>query len=174
MSIAPSLRRLYFLRFGFALVWAGLLIATGPGFGPVGMILLVLYPLFDAVATGIDARASKATTSALSLYANIAISWLAIIGVAIAIPAGIPAVLRVWGAWAILSGLVQLTVGVLRRHFAGHWPMILSGGISAVAGVSFIVQAGQAGAGLTTLAGYAALGGVFFLLSALRLGRDTR
>jgi hypothetical protein len=49
--------------------------------------------------------------------------------------------------------------------------MILSGGISVVAGASFVLQTTKDGASLTTLAGYATLGGVFFLVSALRLGR---
>lgn len=49
--------------------------------------------------------------------------------------------------------------------------MIASGGLSTLAGGSFIVQAGQDGASLGALAGYAFLGGVFFLVSALRMGR---
>jgi len=168
-AIAPSLRRLYFIRFGFALVWAGLLFATASSLGPVSATLLVLYPLFDVVAAVVDARSSKVT----GLYVNIAVSSAAAIGLALAASAGIPAVLRVWGAWAIVSGLIQLTVGVLRRNLDGHWPMIISGAISTVAGTSFILQAAQDGASLVTLAGYATLGGLFFLASALRLGRPS-
>jgi hypothetical protein len=52
--------------------------------------------------------------------------------------------------------------------------MILSGGISVVAGTSFILQASADGASLTNLAGYALLGGIFFLVSALRLGRKPK
>ncbi|WP_040907137.1 hypothetical protein [Streptomyces griseoflavus] len=48
---------------------------------------------------------------------------------------------------------------------------IASGGISTLAGASFFAQAGKEGASLSGLAGYAFLGGVFFLASALRLGR---
>jgi hypothetical protein len=51
--------------------------------------------------------------------------------------------------------------------------MILSGGISTLAGTSFIVQAAADGASLRSLAGYALLGGIFFLTSAVRLGRAT-
>jgi hypothetical protein len=47
--------------------------------------------------------------------------------------------------------------------------MILSGGISVLAGGSFILMAGRPSASLTTVAGYAILGGVFFLISAIRL-----
>jgi uncharacterized membrane protein HdeD (DUF308 family) len=166
-AIAPSLRRLYFIRFGFALVWAGLLFTTASSLGPVSATLLVLYPLFDVGAAVVDARSSKAT----GLYVNIAVSAAAAIGLALAASSGIPAVLRVWGAWAIVSGLIQLVVGVLRRNLAGHWPMIISGAISTVAGTSFILMAAKEGASMATLAGYATLGGLFFLVSALRLRR---
>jgi hypothetical protein len=56
----------------------------------------------------------------------------------------------------------------------GQWAMIASGGISTLAGASFAAQAGAADANLTSLAGYAFLGGVFFLVSALRLGRAAK
>jgi hypothetical protein len=62
----------------------------------------------------------------------------------------------------------------LRRNqqaLAGRqWPMMLSGGISVVAGAGFILMAGAPNASLINVAGYAALGGIFFLVSALRLG----
>jgi uncharacterized membrane protein HdeD (DUF308 family) len=164
---APALRRLYLVRFAFALVWAVLLFTTASDIGPLSATLLVLYPLFDVAAAVVDARSSRTT----ALYVNIAISTLAAIGLAIACASGIPAALRVWGAWAILAGLVQLIVGLSRRRLGGQWAMILSGGISVLAGTSFIVQAGADNASLKNLAGYALLGGIFFLVSALRLGR---
>jgi uncharacterized membrane protein HdeD (DUF308 family) len=79
--------------------------------------------------------------------------------------------LRVWGAWAILAGAIQLIVGLRRRRLGGQWPMIISGGLSTVVGASFIAMAGQDDPSLSNLAGYAVLGGVFFLISAIRLGR---
>jgi uncharacterized membrane protein HdeD (DUF308 family) len=164
-GIAPTLRRLYLIRFAFAIVWAGLLVATASTINPVSVTLLVLYPVFDVAAAVVDVRSSKGAV----VYVNIAISLLAAIGLAIAVSAGNVGVLRVWGAWAILSGLVQLVVGLTRRTLGGQWPMIISGAISTVAGASFILQASGPGAGLSTLAGYATLGGIFFLVSALRL-----
>ncbi|WP_238009541.1 hypothetical protein KZZ52_26925 [Dactylosporangium sp. AC04546] len=166
-GIAAVLRRLYLVRFGFALVWAVLLFASASTLGPLSVSLLVLYPLFDVAAAVLDARSSRAA----SLYVNIAISSLAAIGLAVASSDGIPAVLRVWGVWAIVSGLVQLVVGASRRRLGGQWAMIISGAISTVAGTSFVLQAAQDGASLRSLAGYALLGGIFFLVSALRLGR---
>ena len=152
-------------------MWAVLLFLTATGIGPVSGTLLVLYPLFDVAAIVVDSRRSGTGRASAALYANIAVSTLATAGLAFAVTSGIPAVLRVWGAWAIVSGLAQLAVGLARRGLGGQWPMIVSGAISALAGTSFIVQAGGAGATLRNLAGYAAIGGVFFLVSALRLGR---
>ncbi|WP_206794190.1 hypothetical protein [Amycolatopsis sp. MtRt-6] len=172
-GVAESLRRLYFVRFGFALVWAGLLFATASSLGPVAIALLVLYPLFDVVAAVLDARSATAGKPIAALYLNVAISLLAAAGLAVAAASGIPDVLRVWGGWAIVAGLVQLFVGAARRGLGGQWPMILSGSISVVAGTSFIIQATMDGASLTALAGYATLGGVFFLVSALRLRSRT-
>ncbi|MFD7890390.1 hypothetical protein ACFV3O_18385, partial [Streptomyces albidoflavus] len=58
-----------------------------------------------------------------------------------------------------------------RRGLGGQWAMVARGGISTLAGASFVALAGGADASLSALAGYAFLGGVFFLASALRLGR---
>lgn len=170
-AIAPVLRRLYFVRFGFAIIWAGLLFLTKAELGPLGIALVVLYPLFDVAAAVVDVRSSRATGSARGLYVNIAISLLAAAGLAVTVSSGVPGVLRVWGAWAIVAGLVQLIVALSRRAMGGQWPMILSGGISVLAGGSFIVGAGAPDPVLTNVAGYAVLGGVFFLVSAIRLGR---
>jgi uncharacterized membrane protein HdeD (DUF308 family) len=163
--LAPPLRRLYLARFGFAVVWAALLLLTGSRFGPVAVALVVLYPLVDLAAAVVDLR----TSANRGLYLNIAVSLLAAVGLAVAAASGVPAVLRVWGAWAIVAGLTQLAVAVSRRALGGQWAMILSGGISTFAGTSFILQAGAPDASLRTVAGYATLGGVFFLVSALRL-----
>lgn len=171
---ASTLRRLYFVRFAFAIVWALAMFTTASTLGPLAVTLLVLYPLFDVAAAVTDARASRSTGSPALLYVNIAVSLITAVGVAIACASGIPAVLRVWGAWAVVAGLVQLIVGVTRRTMGGQWPMIISGGISVLAGVSFIVGAAAPDATLTNAAGYAIPGGIFFLISAVRLGRAAK
>jgi uncharacterized membrane protein HdeD (DUF308 family) len=170
-GIAPALRRLYFVRFAFAIVWAGLMFAAKSHLGPLGVTLIVLYPLFDVAAAVVDTRT---TGPVRGLSVNMAISLLAAIGLAVACSSGVPAVLRVWGAWAVVSGLVQLFVGAGRRKLGGQWPMIVSGGISVLAGLSFIVGASAADPKLTNIAGYAVLGGIFFLISAIRLGRQPK
>ncbi|MGV9673956.1 hypothetical protein ACWDSJ_01630 [Nocardia sp. NPDC003482] len=171
-GFAPALRRLYLVRFAFAIVWAALMFLTaGSGLGVIGGVLLVLYPLFDVGSALVDARSAKSGGSVTGLYVNMAISLLAALGIGIAAASGIPAVLRVWGAWAIAAGLVQLIVALGRRAMGGQWPMILSGGISVLAGANFVVSASAADPTLSSVAGYAVLGGIFFLVSAIRLGR---
>jgi uncharacterized membrane protein HdeD (DUF308 family) len=171
---ASALRRLYFIRFAFAIVWALVMFTMASRITPLGAVLLVLYPLFDVGAAIYDARVSRSTGSPALLYVNIAVSLATAVGVAIACASGVPAVLRVWGAWAIVAGLVQLIVAVPRRSMGGQWPMILSGGISVLAGGSFIASAGAEQPALTSAIGYAVPGAVFFLLSALRLGRTSK
>ncbi|MFJ9636755.1 hypothetical protein [Streptomyces sp. NPDC101178] len=171
-SVPTALRKLYFLRFGFAAAWAAMLFATAGTLGALTATLLVIYPLFDVACAVIDLRSARADAQpARGLYVNIALSTLTGIGVAVAATSGIPAVLRVWGVWAITAGVVQLLVGAARRQLGGQWAMIASGAISTLAGASFFAQAGTGDASLAGLAGYALLGGVFFLVSALRLGR---
>ncbi|WP_432741991.1 hypothetical protein H7827_01480 [Streptomyces sp. JH002] len=171
-GVSTALRKLYFLRFAFAAVWAALLFATADTLGTLTATLLVIYPLFDVACAVVDIRSARANgRPSRALYVNVALSAVTTAGLAVAVTSGIPAVLRVWGAWAITAGLVQLIVGAARRAMGGQWAMIASGGISTLAGTSFILQAGQDSASLTSLAGYAFLGGVFFLVSALRLGR---
>ena len=171
---APALRQLYFVRFGFAIVWAALLFADKSDLGPLGVTLIIVYPLFDAAAAVVDARSAHAIGPVRGLQVNMAISLIAAVGLAVAGASGVPAVLRVWGAWAIVSGIVQLIVGVVRRRMGGQWPMILSGGISVLAGGSFVAAASASNPKLTNVAGYAVLGGIFFLVSAIRLGRTPK
>ncbi|MGI5143142.1 MULTISPECIES: hypothetical protein [unclassified Streptomyces] len=172
---ASVLRRLYFVRFAFAIVWALVMLTMADEITPVGTVLLVLYPLFDVGAAVVDARSSRTTGSSPTLlYVNMAASLVAAVGVGVACASGIPAVLRVWGAWAIVSGLVQLIVAVPRRKLGGQWPMILSGAISVLAGGSFVASAGAGDPALTSAIGYAVPGGIFFLISALRLGRAAK
>ncbi|QHC15596.1 hypothetical protein GR131_09190 [Streptomyces sp. GF20] len=171
-SPAAALRKLYFLRFAFAAAWAALLLTTAGTLTTLTAVLLVAYPLFDVGCAVADLRTARPEGRPVrGLYVNAALSTLTAAGLAVAATSGIPAVLRVWGAWAITAGLVQLAVGVARRGLGGQWAMIASGGISTLAGASFVAQAGGADASVGALAGYAFLGGVFFLVSALRLGR---
>ncbi|GAA4879849.1 hypothetical protein [Actinomycetospora straminea] len=172
---AATLRRLHAARAAFALVWAVLLLLTASSAGVAAAVLLVLYPVVDAAAAVVDARHGRAGGPIGALVTNVAISLVAAVGLAVALSSGVPAVLRVWGAWAVVAGLVQLVLAVRRRRLGGRWAMVASGGLSVLAGVGFVLTAPAAS--LVGVAGYALLGGVFFLVSALRLraaGRGDR
>jgi uncharacterized membrane protein HdeD (DUF308 family) len=173
-TTATALRRLYFARFAFAVVWAAVTFAIADELNPLAATFLVIYPLVDAAAAVIDLRSSRTTGSPTLLRVNVVVSLLAAVGLAVAGGSSIPAVLRVWGVWAVVAGLVQLIVGVTRRRMGGQWPMIISGGISVLAGASFILGASAAAPTLVNAAGYAIPGGIFFLISAVRLGRAAK
>lgn len=164
-----ALRNLYFLRFGFAIGWAGLTAMLATTVNPGAVALLVIYPLFDVVAAVIDFRSAGSARPRVPLYINMVVSLLAAVGVGFAAASGVPDVLRVWGGWAIAAGIVQLIVAILRYRLGGQWAMILSGGISVFAGGGFIAMAGGPNASLAPLAGYATLGGIFFLISSIRI-----
>lgn len=167
----PALRRLYLVRFAFAIVWAALFALTSSPFGMAALALAVLYPAFDVAAAVTDARSPSAgPRSTIALYLNMGVSAVAAVALAAVGTGDVGDVLLVWGAWAIASGAVQLAVGLQRRAQSGHYPMIFSGALSVLAGTSFVVSAHNA-TSLGAIAGYAVLGGVFFLVSALRLGR---
>jgi hypothetical protein len=89
-TVAPALRRLYFVRFGFALIWAVVLFLTASSFEPLSAILLVIYPLFDVGAAIVDVRSSRGSRSAPGLYINIAISVIAAVGLVFAVASGGP------------------------------------------------------------------------------------
>ena len=177
--IAPVMRTVYLARSGFAIVWAVLLLVTASSLDSISdisaltVVLLVLYPLVDLAAAFIDLRSARGSRPA-ALSLNMALSLLAAVGLAIAVGSDLAAVLRVWGAWAVTAGIVQLVVALGRRRQGGQWAQVLSGGISVLAGGSFIAQAGSDSASLGSVAGYAVLGGVFFLVSAVRLHRAAK
>jgi uncharacterized membrane protein HdeD (DUF308 family) len=182
-STTVATQRLYLVRAVGALVWAALLAIALSSAGSLtpqesvpalAVALLIIYPLIDVIASLSDARTqqrSGAARNATAQLVNAAISTVAALAVALTANHGADAILRVFGAWAILTGAVQLTLAVLRhrRGTPGQWPMILSGGISTLAGLSFVASATKSELTLTSLAGYATLGAVFFLLSAWRL-----
>ena len=173
-SNTKALRNLYFVRFGFAIIWAIALIVTAKSINPGAIALLVIYPLFDVVAAIIDFRSSGSSRPKAPLLINIALSLAAAIGLAVAVGSGIPDVLRVWGSWAITAGILQLIVAILRWRIGGQLAQILSGGLSVLAGAGFLLVAGGPNAALTIVSGYAILGGTFFLISAIQLHRVIR
>jgi uncharacterized membrane protein HdeD (DUF308 family) len=182
---ARSLRTLYFVRTAFSAVWVTLVfvlastVATTTRPSTVAVVLLTVYPAWDALATVFDIRATPTATSHLAQYLNIAFGAVAAVGIALvlgtATRSGLTPALIVFGVWASLSGAVQLILALLRRRpVGGQWPMIISGGLSVLAGISFVVTSGAPKTGLTTLAGYSTFGAFWYLVGALLLIRAAR
>lgn len=168
--LGSALRRLYFTRFGFTLVWAALLFLTGGAAGVFLTILLILYPLFDAAAVAWQLRADdEGRRAKVSEGINIVVSVLVAIALGWASTVSVSAALTVWGVWAIAAGLPQLITAIRHHRSGGQVPQMLSGGISVFAGAAFVAQGLQGSEMITGVAGYALLGAVFFLISALRL-----
>jgi uncharacterized membrane protein HdeD (DUF308 family) len=175
-NTASKLRKLYFIRVAFSVTWVILVSLLAKTSFTAATILLVIYPLWDVVGTFLDIRANQGNgTSVTPQYVNVAISIITTLAVAFAISKDVPSALIVFGAWALLTGLIQLVLGLKRRkEFGGQWPMILSGGQSMLAGVSFIAMAHSPNMGIVNLAGYSAFGAFYYLLAAIRLGKSAK
>ncbi|HEX4444685.1 MAG TPA: DUF308 domain-containing protein [Galbitalea sp.] len=175
VNIPAALRTLYFIRAGFSVVWVTLVfllastVTTATSPTAIAIVLLVIYPVWDAVATFLDARATPSAPSHLAQYVGILVGLAAAV-VLLIVAAGLTPMLIVFGAWASVSGAVQLTLALGRRKpVGGQWPMIISGGLSVLAGISFIVTASAPRTSLTTIAGYSAFGAFWYLLCAILL-----
>jgi uncharacterized membrane protein HdeD (DUF308 family) len=173
-NTALLMRNLYFVRAAFALVWAlGLLcLMTLPAFIA---FLLILYPAFDAGSSLYDVYVHRASKNTLAQKTNVVISLLTVIAVLVVTSMGVPAILRVFGAWAILTGGIELVTAIRRwKELSGQAILVFGGTLSIIAGSSFIALAGQPTFGLSSLVGYALMGSWQFLFSALRLIKQAR
>ncbi|KAI0116393.1 hypothetical protein GGR51DRAFT_315836 [Nemania sp. FL0031] len=165
------LKKYYFARAFFSIVWVAAAFTVGSASYVVGAVLLVLYPLWDAAANLVDAQRSGGLANNQTQAINLLVSVVTTGLVLLAVFMGMHWVLGVYGAWAILSGLMQLGSGVRRWRTAGaQWAQILSGAQSSLAGGFFIFQATQPEEpSIKNIAGYAAFGAFYFLVSALWL-----
>lgn len=163
------LKTYYFARATVALAWIGAVLAFARGApGMAAAVLLIAYPAWDALANLVDARRSGGLARNQPQAVNALVSVVTALAVAVALP-DMHRVLGVFGAWAILAGLLQLGAGVRRwKREGAQWAMVLSGAQSALAGGFFIHQAGQpAMPAVAGLVGYAGFGAFYFLVSAL-------
>jgi hypothetical protein len=164
------LKTYYFARAAFSLLWIfAALNSMRQGWG-IEAVLLVIYPAWDALANLADGTRSGGLGRNRAQATNVVASLAVATAVAIALP-DMHRVLAVFGAWAILSGLLQLGAGLKRwKRVGAQWAMVLSGAQSALAGAFFIFQAGQPAMPSTaTVTGYAGFGAFYFLVSALWL-----
>jgi cation transport ATPase len=164
------LQTYYFVRAGFSFAWVAAALLLGQYQAWVGACLLVAYPAWDALANYIDGARSGGLRANRTQAINVGVSLATAAAVAFSL-SSMHRVLGVFGAWAILSGLLQLGTAMRRwkRHGA-QWAMILSGAQSALAGAFFILQARMpATPSIANVAGYAGVGAFYFLLSAVWL-----
>lgn len=174
-SVAPNsakLRNYYLLRAVVAAAWVTAALTIGRSAPLVAALLLVAYPAWDAAANLIDASRNGGMGRNRLQAFNVAVSGAtAAAAAAAAVSGNMNAVLGVFGAWAILAGLLQLATGLRRwRSFGAQWAMILSGAQSALAGGFFIKQSlGSAVPSIGDIAPYAAFGSFYFAISALWL-----
>jgi hypothetical protein len=170
-----SPRRIAIVRAALALVWAAALVIVLGGKVPTtssdvpiaAAALLASYPAIDVVAALAAVRGTDASGRVLRI--NAAISALAVVAMgATAFGADAGATLAAFGSWAAVSGAIQFGVAVHRhRAHGGQLPLILSGGVSMIAGIYFIAGSGMGHAHLAVIAAYMALGALWFLLSAV-------
>jgi len=137
--------------------------------GAAAVVLLIAYPLLDAVSSAIDYKSVPDRITAF----NGALSTATAIGLAVAGPHGVPATLATFGAWAVVSGAAQVAVGIRRRspelgkpELGKQWPMLIAGGLSFVVGIFYTAQAAGDKPSLSVLSVYATGGGVFFIVQA--------
>jgi len=170
---APAgwLKRYYFARFAFSTVWVLLAFSVAKNSPGVGAVMLVLYPIWDALANFADAQHSGGLAQNKTQLFNVIVSGLTALAVGIGLGSSMSTVIVVFGVWAGLSGLLQLATAVRRwKSFGAQWAMILSGAQSALAGFLFVQRAGTPGvSALTTVAPYAAVGAFYFLVSGIWL-----
>jgi uncharacterized membrane protein HdeD (DUF308 family) len=174
-----GLRTLSLVRAAFSVVWVALVLVTSTSLvspdapTAIAAVLLVVYPLWDAVATFRERRITGTATRVNGL--GIALGLAATVAMIAAVFNTVGAALLVFGIWALVSGAIQLVVALRRRRTIGaQWPMIISGGLSVLAGGAFAAMSASPTSGLATVAGYSAFGAFWFLVSAIALMVRTR
>jgi len=165
------LKQYYFLRAAFSVAWVVAALAAGRSSAAIAGVLLVLYPAWDAAANFVDGLRSGGLNQNRTQVLNVVASLATAVAVLLALQVNMNWVLGVFGAWAILAGLLQLGTAVRRwKSFGAQWAMVLSGGQSALAGGFFIFQATTPmSPSIATVTGYAGVGAVYFLVSAVWL-----
>lgn len=165
------LKRYYFTRFAFSAVWVVVAFSVAKNVPALAAIMLVGYPLWDAIANVVDAQRSGGLTQNKAQLLNFVVSIVTAIAVAVALGNSMNSVLIVFGVWAGFSGVLQLATAVGRWKTTGaQWAMILSGAQSALVSVVMIKMAyGSESVGIANIAPYAAFGAFYFLVSAVSL-----
>jgi uncharacterized membrane protein HdeD (DUF308 family) len=132
-------------------------------------VLLMTYPLIDVIASLVAVSRGRGQSIAV-LRINAVVGILAVVAIAVtAFGSDAGAALIAFGVWAAISGALLLGTAIRdRRTQGGQVFLLVSGTLSTVAGIMFVVSSRMDRAHLATIGGYMALGGVLYLLSARR------
>ncbi|MGH6861454.1 MAG: DUF308 domain-containing protein [Phyllobacterium sp.] len=170
------LKLYYFTRTAFSVAWVTAALTLGRQSPSIAALLLVIYPVWDAAANFVDASRSGGLARNRTQTINVVVSLITAFGVIVALKMNMNWVLAVFGLWAIFSGLLQFGTAIRRwKAFGGQWAMIVSGAQSAVAGAFFLLQAQMPEPpSIANVAGYAAVGAFYFLVSAVWLSVSLR
>jgi uncharacterized membrane protein HdeD (DUF308 family) len=165
-----SLPQLYVGRAILAIVWAAGFLAVDSRLSPGAKVLIVAYPAIDVIASLVDSRSEQRVGTRSVQLINAAVSMAALIGLILAVGNDTSTVLHVFGTWATVSGVIQLTVALRRRRqFGRQSAMLVSGGLSTVAGITINLMATSSDPKISNLAGYAGIGALLFIVAAFRL-----
>ncbi|MEU9919137.1 DUF308 domain-containing protein [Streptomyces sp. NPDC051001] len=180
-TTSSGLRSLYLIRAAFSLIWVALVVTTSSSLVStdrptlISAVLLVIYPLWDVIATLLERRMAGIGSTDRVGAVNMALGLATAAGMIIAAFSTVGTALALFGIWALLSGAIQLVVAIGRRRTVGaQWPMAISGGLSVLAGASFAAMSASATSSLSTVAGYSAFGAFWFLVSATALSIRSR
>lgn len=79
------------------------------------------------------------------------------------------------GAWALVTGLVQIVTGIrLRREIGNEWLLVLSGALSVLFGLVMLIAPGAGALALIWLIGaYAVIFGIALIILGVRLRSRT-
>ncbi|MFD8073420.1 DUF308 domain-containing protein [Streptomyces sp. NPDC059718] len=183
-SAAPTpsgLRSLHLIRVVFSLIWVALVFTTSASLVSadtptvIAAVLLVVYPLWDAIATLLERRLAGTGSANRVSTVNLGLGLATTAGMIISVFSTIGTALLVFGVWALLSGAIQLVVAIRRRRAVGaQWPMVISGAQSVLAGATIAATSASATSSLSTVAGYSAFGAFWFLVSVIALSIRSR
>lgn len=184
-TTSSGLRSLYLIRVAFSLIWVALVVTTSASLVSadkptvIAAVLLVIYPLWDVIATLLEHRMAGTGSMDRAGGINVTLGLATAAVMTAAVFSTIATALLVFGIWALLSGAIQLVMAIRRRRTVGaQWPMVISGGQSVLAGASFAAMSASETSSLSGVAGYSAFGAFWFLVSVIALSirsrRETR
>jgi hypothetical protein len=172
LRLTAALPSLYGVRAAVTLTWIGALVVQRPAEtqSPLDfkfVVLIALYPAIDVLACLIDLRIDNSTTSQIAHWAEVAGGAVAAV-LMVTGGRGSHRLVATIGAWAVVTGGIQLGVALRRVRFVrGQWFMAISGAGSLAAGTSFIGWHGSARDVFGLMTQYAGGGILWFLVAAM-------